>query len=416
MKDGDRPSGFRRDAWRRAAALAAVLLLVASSALIFARISSRGQTAHPITTRILGVTPTATAGLPGNWAEAIPKQSTIQDIAIVSRSDIWAAGLTGTDHGIETLLMHYDGMRWQISPDTVDGAELYSISMVSAVEGWAAGSINQTPLMLHYTQGHWRNATDSIDVTSMADHKLIVTSVRMATATSGWAIGVGDQAPQPANQILQYLKVGGGYRWEPTVSIPGATLLALSVVSNHEAWIVGHSDQNQRTIILRITAKYLNNDPTSVVANWTTTGWDVGKGSLVSVAMRSSTDGWVGGADISGNGTLFHWDGQRWSAVNFQPAGQPSWLVAGAIQGIVLNGPNGLWVFGLVGASKESFLVSMAGGHWFTYDNSASLRILMGTAYSPTKLLAITRDAYDDSAPQALTFYDTRNGSPVAGR
>ena len=107
--------------------------------------------------------------------------------------------------------------------------------MVSATDGWAAGSTNGTPFVLHYTSGHWRDATASIDTNALRDHKIILTSVRMATATSGWALGQGDQAPQHSTQVLQYLKVGSTYRWEPTVSFENATLNALSVVSDHEA-------------------------------------------------------------------------------------------------------------------------------------------------------------------------------------
>jgi hypothetical protein len=398
----------RRDLWRRVGALAAVLLLIASSALLFSRLSSRGQTNRPTPTATPAITPTVP--FLGNWAEVVPAQATILDIAVVSRDDIWAAGTAGTDHGVATLLMHYDGARWQVSPDTFDAAQLYSISMVSATEGWAAGSTNGTPFMLHYTGGHWRDATASIDTGALRDHKISLTSVRMVTATSGWALGQGDQAPQHTTQILQYLKVGSTYRWEPTESFEGATLTALSVVSDHEVWIVGA--YGAKALIARVTVIYLNNDPNSTITNWDTHSWEnLGSGNLTSVSMRSSTDGWAAGADSNGHGILFHWDGQQWSQV-----GIPSTVEQpGSVQGVVANAANAAWVYGEFPGTHSSYLYSIADGHWIDHQFSPSMdaHLVTGAAFSSTELLAMTDGATDDGANPEPKVFNMGQGSPV---
>jgi hypothetical protein len=399
----------RHDIWRRIGAFAAVLLLIASSTLLFTRLSARGQTNRPLPTATPAIHPTATIPFLGNWTEVVPAQATILDVAVVSRDDIWAAGLAGTDHGIETLLMHYDGARWQVSPDTVDGAQLYSISMVSATDGWASGSTNGTPLLLHYTNGHWRDATASIDTSALWDHKISLTLVRMATATSGWALGRGDQAPQPSTQILQYLKVGTTYRWEPTVSLGGATLNALTVVSDHEAWMVGAS--GAKTFILRVTLTYQNNDPHSTITHWYTHSWEVGSGTLASVSMYSSMDGWAGGSTSDGTGTLFHWDGAQWSTVGLPS----SFEQPGTVQGIVSTGANATWVYGEYPSTHSSYLYTIADGHWLDYQFSPSMdsHLVTGSAISPTALLAITDGATDYGAhPQPMT-YNMGQGSPM---
>lgn len=398
----------RRDLWPRLGALAAVLLLIASSALVFTRLSSRGQTNRPAPTAPPTVTPTVP--YLGNWAEVVPAQASILDVAVVSQDDIWAAGSAGTDHGGETLLMHYDGARWQVSPDTLDNAQLYSISMVSATEGWAAGSTNGTPLLLHYTSGHWRDARASIDVGALRDHKIILTQVRMATATSGWALGQGDQAPQHTTQILQYLKVGSTYQWEPTESFGEVTLNALSVVSDHEVWMVGQN--GPKNIIIRVTVTYRNNDPSSTVTGWATYSWEnLGSGNLTSVSMRSSTDGWAGGSDGSGTGTLFHWDGKQWTRVDLPS----SFEQAGAVQGIIATGASAAWVYGEFPGIHSSYLYSIADGRWTDHQFSPSMdsHLVTGAATSPTELLAITDGATDYGAnPQPKTF-DMSQGSPV---
>lgn len=400
-RSAEHPRRNQRHGVWRLGALAAVLLLIASSALLFSRISSRGQqTNRPTPTAAPAITPTIP--FVGNWAEVVPAQASILDVAVVSQDNIWAVGSTGTDHGVETLLMHYDGARWQVSPDTFDGAELYSISMVSATDGWAAGSSNGTPFMLHYTNGHWRDATTSIDINALQDHKIILTSVRMATATSGWALGQGDQAPQHSTQILQYIKVGSTYRWEPTEALIGATLNALSVVSDHEAWLVGA--YGLKMIIVRVTVTYQNNDPNSIVTGWATHSWETfGAGNLTSVSMRSSTDGWAGGSGDVGEGDLFHWDGSAWT-----PVGIPSsFEQPGSVQGIVATGANAAWVYGEFPGSHSSYLYSIADGRWTDHQFSPSMdsHLVTGAATSPTTLLAMTDGATDYGAnPKPLTF------------
>jgi hypothetical protein len=398
----------RRDLWRRLGALAAVLLLIASSALLFTRLGSRGQTNRPTPTATPAITPTVP--FLGNWAEVIPAQASILDVAVVSQDDIWAAGSAGTDHGIETLLMRYDGARWQVSPDTFDNAQLYSISIVSATEGWAAGSTNGTPFMLHYTNGHWRDATASIDVGALRDHKIVLTTVRMATATSGWALGQGDQAPQHTTQILQYLKVGSTYRWEPTEAFIGATLNALSVVSDHEAWMAGQN--GLKIIIVRVTITYLNNDPNSIVTNRYSHSWETfGPGNLTSVSMRSSTDGWAGGSGDVGEGVLFHWDGNEWRQV-----GIPSTVEQpGSVQGIIATGANAVWVYGEFPGIHASYLYSIADGRWNDHQFSPSMdsHLVTGAATSPTELLAITDGTTDYGANPKPKTFDMSQGSPI---
>lgn len=383
----------QRDGWRRASALAAALLLVASSALIFTRMSPRGQKNTPTPT----MGPSGIGNIPGNWKSVVPAGSSVSDVAVVSPTDIWVVGFTTTNQGVETLLIHFNGTSWRRSSENVTHAVLNSISMVSASEGWAAGATDEGgPFMLHYVGGAWRNAIASVDVLVK---RMALTHVRMATATSGWALGAGNQ---PSTQIFQYMKVGSSYRWVPTEVLQGVTLIALSVVSDHEAWMAGLN--GLKTIVIRVTFKYLNNDPRSVITNWYTYSWDVGNGALTSVAMRSPADGWAGGADEHGRGTLFHWDGQRWSAVKILPSGQRM----GPVQGIVMTGPNAGWIYGEVAGAKGSFLYSVEGSHWFSYHPPTFLRILTGQALTPTKLLAVTNNAFDDRSAPVAAIYDTQ--------
>lgn len=393
----------RRDIWRRLGALAAALLLIASSALLFTRFSPRFQPGKAAAT----ATSVSLANLPGVWKSVIPAGATIWDVAVVNPADIWVAGSVASAGEVKTVLAHFDGQRWHLSPDVFTNAGLCSISMVSATEGWASGNSDDGgPLMLHFTDGHWRDATASIDTGALRDRKIILTQVRMATATSGWALGQGDQAPQHSTQVLQYIKVGSTYRWEPTESFEGTTLNALSVVSDHEAWMVGQN--GLKIIIVRVTITHLNNDPNSSVTNWDSHSWeDLGSGNLTSVSMRSSTDGWAGGS--VGEGALFHWDGVQWTQVGFPSiAEQPV-----SVQGIVATGENAAWVYGELIGSQASYLYSVAKPHWYAYPLRANEDVVSGVAITPSLLLATTRQVTPAGYEMAPALFDIKNGAII---
>ena len=147
---------------------------------------------------------------------------------------------------VKTLLVHFDGKRWQISPDYFMNAGLSSISMVSASEGWAVGNaIGNQPVMLHYTDGHWRDAKQSLQLSATSAPLATVFQVRMASATAGWALAQGTGADQ-STWILQYLRVGAAFRWVPVVTMSGARFNALSVVSDHEVWMIGYGDAGEK--------------------------------------------------------------------------------------------------------------------------------------------------------------------------
>jgi hypothetical protein len=391
----------RRSAWRRVGALAVVLLLVASSAVLFSRISSRGQLVNPTPT----AGPPGVANIPGNWANVLPPGSWVSDTAVVSPTDIWAAGRVISAGTVKTLLAHFDGKRWQISPDYFLNAGLSSISMVSASEGWAVGTASSNqPFMLHYTDGHWRDATATIDTETPTTHSLVLFQVRMASATAGWALG--QQGDQQSTQIMQYLKIGDAYRWEPVISFAGVYLNALSVVSDHEVWMVGTN--GDKTFLARTTITYLNNDPSSTITNWNTHSWDVGPGGLNAISMLSSTDGWAAGATDTLQGILFHWDGQQWRQVDFQPYGQQ----LGPLEGVVMTAPNTGWVYGMSADSNDSVIYSLTNGQWSTYPPVVGKDIEVGAIVTPTTLFIVSQIP-DKSQLPVPAIVDMKDGAPI---
>jgi len=130
-----------------------------------------------------------------SWREvSLPVKSPFNAIAAVSPSDIWIAGdgsWTGTADG-NTTILHYDGSRWirQATPRLGDFFSTTSLSMVSAQEGWAIGSATldsskgwypPTGAILHYVDGAWHLAKTLPGMN--------LQTISMGSATDGWAGG-----------------------------------------------------------------------------------------------------------------------------------------------------------------------------------------------------------------------------------
>lgn len=372
------PRSRRHNIWRQIVAVAAVLLLVALSALLFTQISGRaliGRSTFPHG-------PAGVENIPGNWAEVLPKGSRIFDVAVVSSTDIWAVGESNNGVVTSALLMHFDGMQWQTSPDQFPFAYLTSISMVSAHDGWASGATTANkPIMLHYAGGHWHDATALVDTSGMTSTSMLLNDVRMASPTSGWALGEDIDHPNASSQIFEYERVGDGFRWEPVLSFANTLLAGLSVVSDHEVWMSGETTNGTGSSMLRITVSSVAGPNGPINTTWDTHTWDI-PGSILSTNMLSSTNGWVAGIAENGVGILYHWDGRQWSQKPFAPAGYEG----GAIGGIVMTREGTGWVYG----SDVNFLYSTANGQWFSYPMPDGSSIVKGALVTPTTFLAIT--------------------------
>ena len=404
------PRNGRREVWRRLGALAAVLLLVAMSALLFTRLSGRGSAV----TSTFTPGPDPLSNIPGNWAQVLPERGDISAVAVVSPSDIWAVGGIGTPTASgsqDVVLLHFDGREWRRSPESFPGAALNSISMVSADEGWASGSIGAgLPFLLHYTNGHWRDARSSITLpTTPGLTALSLSTIAMASPTSGWMLAqplLANQTQMPPTQVYEYLKVGSDYRWEPVVSWEGVSFSALAALSDHEVWLVGGSESGQKALAIRMTIGYLNNDPQSYVINRDTREFDFGAGGLSAISMRSSSDGWAAGGDGTNADALFHWDGAEWRV---KPFVSGNYKQTG-IDGVFMTGENTGWVY----SAQKGYLYSTANNQWFNYPLGDNVGIEAGTPISPTAFLAIKVSLKDPRNPVPIpVVYSLGQGTPM---
>ena len=399
------PRDRQREVWRRLGALAAVLLLVATSALLFTRLSGRGSAL----TSTFTPGPDPLSNIPGNWAQVLPERGDISAVAVVSPTDIWAVGGIRTPNASgsqDVVLLHFDGREWHRSPESFPGAGLGSISMVSADEGWASGSIGAAqPFLLHYTNGHWRDARSFLALPNTPGlTSLSLGRIAMASPTSGWMLAqplLANQTQLPPTQVYEYHKYGDEYRWEPVISWEGVTFSALAAVSDHDVWFAGGNESGQNALAVHMTVGYLNNDPQSYIINRDTREFDFGAGGLSAISMRSSSDGWAAGGDGTTADSLFHWDGNGWSATPFIQTG---------IDGIFMTGNNTGWIY----STLPDYLYSTANNRWFNYPLGDNERIAAGAPIAPTAFLAFNVSLKDPRNPVPVpVVYSMGQGTPI---
>lgn len=228
-------------------------------------------------------------------------------VQMLSPSEGWAVGEKEATQDLENgatgmtyngVILHYTNGRWAVSA-THPLAYLYSISMVSPTEGWAAGTDYSTfPLLLHYTGGRWVRFA----IQDAANTQIVIHQVQMLSADEGWAIGRNSVMNNPSTYYLLHYLHG---TW--TVNEKKLRLLSFSMLSATDGWAVGR---------LGVIARYQQGQWVSVRSPV-----DV---DLSAVQMCSASDGWAVGTDwnASSRAVLLHFDGHAWTRVN--PAALPA--------------------------------------------------------------------------------------------
>ncbi len=322
---------------RSFAAVAAAIALIALGVGIFGLMSHRGIAG-------LGGQPNTIGTTSGrNVLVDLPVNSTLDGISMDSPTDGWAVGTVfNAPNGMggvkNALLAHYDGTSWTTSPDSASFKKgmLISVSMVSANEGWAVGSVDGNPvrgLLLHYTGGHWQEV--DISHTGFAGGG----KLQMVSANEGWLYAPvggktsdGQMNPEHKTLVIHY----HNGTWQLFSSLPGWAVV--SMLSTSDGWALVQLDQ-MTTLIQRYQD-----------GKWIIMG-KVGRASLLT--MVSPTEGWMAGTYDSGDISFAgYFDGHLWGGgwmdTNL-PANVPS-----EVEQIAVAAPGDVWIFGRTGTNTQA--------------------------------------------------------------
>lgn len=161
-------------------------------------------------------------------------------VTAISANDVWAVG---TSAG-RTLTMHWNGKEWSIvpTPDTQDNDYLISVVATSANDVWATGTSETTgfpreisSLIIHWDGARW-NLMPSVDLGQGA-----LSDVASASKNDAWAVG---SSYNPDNGKAQTVTMHwDGKQWiivpSPSPGQHHNHLAGIAVAPNGEVWAVG---------------------------------------------------------------------------------------------------------------------------------------------------------------------------------
>jgi len=236
-----------------------------------------------------------------------PGAGALLSVYSVSLTDAWAVGAANT-------IIRWNGASWtgpMLAP-TVGAVDYRSIRIISATDGWIAGSLNPTSnegLLLRWNGTVWSIVRSYVTVN-------LNSIFLLPDGTEGAAVG-------DAETIIHW----SGSTWFAQTSPTFFDLFAISMVTADDGWAVGE-DGN----IFRYDGRSWSHYETLPNAV-----------HLYALDMRTSTDGWaVGDSPAAGYPpTILHWDGAAWTVIS------PSGVALGqALQAVDVVSATESWAVG----------------------------------------------------------------------
>lgn len=191
-------------------------------------------------------------------------------VAAISPNDVWAVG-DGIANGRQSiavpLIEHWDGKQWRIVHNAKTGlvgaATLNGIAAVSSTDIWAVGEEDSAsgpqsavgPLIEHWDGTQWRIVTAANTGAGTADGLNAITAI---SATDIWAVGQStlltsvqvqrDNNLVSVNPVKMLIEHWDGTRWSVIASPNGTTdlnrLYGVAATRDEHVWAVGMAANN----------------------------------------------------------------------------------------------------------------------------------------------------------------------------
>lgn len=218
--------------------------------------------------------------------------SYLNSVTVVSASDIWAVGYTGTQQSNQPLIEQWNGTSWSVVSSPGPG-QLNGVAAVSANDVWAVGvNFNQT-LIEHWDGTSWT-------VVSSPGSLNALNGISVVSASDIWAVGF--QAGKTKNKTLTEHWNGTSWTIVPSPNVPGGPpgnqLDAVSAISTNDVWAVGEYNTNAGNLMNNTLVEHWNGSAWKVVSSPSPGSYN----TLYAVAfVPGSKHLWaVGGDDYTG--------------------------------------------------------------------------------------------------------------------
>lgn len=267
----------------------------------------------------------------------------LDGIAAISSSDVWAVGYNNYGNNPLPLAEHYDGTQWSAVslpiPSGATGVTLTGVAAVSTNNVWAVGYYQGSGINTYTLIEQWNGTNWSI-VSSPnpgGGNDDFLNGVAAVSATDIWAVGV-----YYGSALIEQWN---GVNWNvvPSPAPNGsAELFGVSAISSTNVWAVGDT-----------------NSSTSLTEQWNGTSWNIvpspnppgQSAGLNNVAAVSANNVWAVGDSSNSYADEYalieQWNGSTWNIVS-----SPSPSPISNLLGIATISKKNIWAVGFFENSK----------------------------------------------------------------
>ncbi|MGH2501279.1 MAG: zf-HC2 domain-containing protein, partial [Ktedonobacterales bacterium] len=390
------PLDVRPPRWGRPTLAApAIVVLVALIAALFIGFGARLRQAR---TPAVSATATPISCAPDALRATIPAHGLLSELSMTSPRAGWAVGaiVTGSDlttPTYQTLVLGFQQCQWAPVGASIASAELESVSMASATDGWAVGVTNpgandSALLALQHTGGAWQRVS-----VPAAPSGVVGAKVRMTTAGDGWMLlDLGGRHVTPYQKQYSYvlLHYQGGV-WSPTpLSFdPSGELILWGIAANSpdDCWIDGYAGGVGNDFAV---AHYHKGKWTT----WSDQQLGVSAPALYAIVAPAPNDVWVAGSygyqDANGDHSgplVLHYDGAKWTRASVGDLQGESG--DHSIMALAANGSGEVWGFTQAFGGGQAYIAHEVNGAWTWTPGTPPVHGAWTSASTPSPVVRI---------------------------
>ena len=243
-----------------------------------------------------------------HWQVLARPSAHLNAVAVLSPTDVWAVGWTGTWPDTRAVIAHWDGARLEVTPHP-EVSRLFGVAGVSPTDVWAVGETDSA-VIEHWDGVQWQRSSTPSGVSSLSD-------IVMQSSTSGWAVGASADGRPLAMRW-------DGSSWRRMVFLrsgKAGQFTALAATSAKDVWAMGFGG-NSGSI----------NFQGGIVVHWNGRAWrfvraptrddsDLGYETFNSFDDAAAVSPSAAWAIHSGmvRSDIQRWNGRRWHIVRVFP-------------------------------------------------------------------------------------------------
>ncbi len=337
-------------------------MLVSSVAGRLARILASAAAVAALTVT-LGAAAAPAAGPQARSGATTDLKFTLNAVSALSASDAWAVGNSAR-------VLHWNGTTW--TQATIPGlpavVSLGAVQALSPADVWAVGEAgaNQPyaplkPLIVHWDGTAWTR------VPSPGPTSLYITlnSLSMDSATDGWATGSVFHVHTSTTTGLEMH--WNGTSWQQVTALPAFIFSGVKSLSPSDATAVGDDRTAMHTY--KPAAFAWNGTSWALTAFLPTpSGVPASHAGVSSLSAPSATGMWAIGSDYTtqrSNNLAWHWDGTRWTVLTPPSPGVPLIGVSG-LTGVDAFSPADVWAVGFAATKNCAYncIYQTVAVHW----------------------------------------------------